>query len=121
MATRTHTATKLGERGDLLVVWTGLLNTDDGSPFDLTDCQDVSVQLVGTLGAGGTCLIEGALYTATPTYGTMQDLAGTALSLTALGFKRVGARTVLIRPRVSAGDGTTDLSLRMLVSKLPRR
>lgn len=93
--------------------WTGLLNGDDGSPFPNVSLADRSVQVKGTFGAGGTVVIEGSNDGGT-TYNTLVDQGGTALSFTAAGIKQIRDLPGLIRPRVTAGDGTTSLEVNLI-------
>ena len=61
MTTRAYSVANL-EHGQL-ITWSGLLNGDDGTPLYLgTDYADRSVQVLGTLGTGGTVQIEGWRY-----------------------------------------------------------
>ena len=104
--------------GTILVRWLTL--TDDGSdtgqPFVCPAFADKSIQLIGTLGAAGQCTIEGSNMPSTPTYATLNDMQGQALVMVALGIETVLENTYLVRPSITAGDGTTDLDVYMLVS-----
>ena len=60
-----------------------------------------------SFGSGGTCLIEGT-NDGTNWY-TLTDPQGVALSITTAGIYQVIQVTLKMRPRVSAGDGTTAL------------
>jgi hypothetical protein len=113
MPTRAYTQTELSPNREWLVTWTGLLNGDDGAPFERPGFADRSVEVLGTFGAGGTCLIEGSI--GGTAYYTLTDVANAALSRTASGLRQVTENTRLIRPRVSAGDGTTSLTVHLLV------
>ena len=100
-----------------LLQWGPMANGDVGGPFDYKFYlyADRTVQLVGTFGAGGTCLIEGSLDG--NTYNTLSDSNGVALSLTAGAIKVVTEVPRYIRPRISAGDGTTSLTVTMLMRR----
>lgn len=109
MATRTPTITDLntfGERSHV-VVWTGLLNGDDGTPVQLYGSTIRSMQITGTFGSGGTILVEGS--NDGTNYATLTDPQGNAISKTAASIEAIEEVTRYIRPRVSAGDGTTTL------------
>jgi hypothetical protein len=97
------------------VQWTPLLNGDSGAPFAMPGFADRSVQVTGTFGAGGTVLIEGS--NDGVTYSTLSDPQGVALSVTAALLKEISQICKLIRPRVSAGDGTTSLSVTLLARR----
>jgi hypothetical protein len=113
MATRIPTVTynPNGHVGTVQVVWTGLLNTDVGAPVELPGYADRSVQLTGTLGVGGNCKIEGSADATT--YALLSDPQGTVLDIAALGIKSVSELSRYTRPRISAGDGSTSLTLTM--------
>lgn len=89
--------------------WTGLLNGDDGSPLLIDRRTDRSVQVSGTFGAGGTLVIEGS--NDGTNYYTLNDLQGTTLSFTSARLEGISEMPLYIRPRVTAGDGTTSLNV----------
>jgi hypothetical protein len=76
--------------------------------------NDRSVQVTGTFGSGGTLLIEGS-NDGGVTWGTLNDPQGSALSFTSSKIEAIQELTAMIRPRVSAGDGTTALAVYVLV------
>jgi len=92
--------------------WDNLANGDTGTPLEIDRRTDRSIQVNGTFGAGGTVVIEGSLDGTN--YVTLSDLQGTALSFTAAGLEGVTEAVTFIRPRVSAGDGTTSLDVFIL-------
>ncbi|MEY4375866.1 MAG: hypothetical protein RJB26_416 [Pseudomonadota bacterium] len=104
--------------GVQLVTWTGLLNGDDGAPVELPTHSDRSVQVVGTFGAGGSLSIEGS--NDGTNYATLNTPASVALAITAAGIKAVLELPRYIRPRVTAGDGTTSLTAVLLVRRNTR-
>jgi hypothetical protein len=118
MATVTATVNTLKTFGDdcRIVTWTPLTTTNaDGSAFEMPGWADRSIQVLGTFGAGGTVVIEGT-NEATPTnWHTLNDPSSAALSYTGAKIEGVLECPRRIRPRVSAGDGTTSLTVHMLV------
>lgn len=119
MATRTPSDAGLQSFGNnaRTVIWTGLLNGDDGTPFEMPGWADRSVQVLGTFGVGGTLLIEGSNEVTPTNWHTLNDPSSTALSITAAKIKTILEVTRWVRPRVSAGDGTTTLTVNMIVRK----
>lgn len=118
MATRTNTITALSNRWNEdchTIEWTGLLNTDDGTPLEMPGSNDRSVQVRGTFGAGGSLRIEGSNDGAN--YATLTDPQGNALDFTTAKIEQVSELTRFIRPRITAGDGTTSLVCTMLVRR----
>ena len=120
MATRAVTITKIRTFGDnaWVAAWEGLTNatTDDGAPFEMPGSPDRSVQVTGTLGAGGSCRIEGS--NDGTNYIVLTDPQGNALNMTALGIEAITEITRYIRPRITAGDGATDLDVTLLVRRV---
>lgn len=118
MATRAVTITRLitsGDREVHLATWTGLLNGDDGAPIEMPGSWQRSAQFQGTLGAGGSCRIEGS--NDSVNYQVLHDPQGIALDVIALSIKAIQDLPRLIRPRVTAGDGTTTLTVSMLLRR----
>lgn len=107
MATRAFAGSWLG-RGLHQSKWTGLLNGDDGAAQLNGSLPDKTVHVKGTFGTGGTIIIEGS--NDGSTWKTLTDPQGTALSFTAEGMEAVQESPAYMRPRVTAGDGTTDLT-----------
>jgi len=98
------------------VTWTGLLNGDTGAPVAMPEFPDRTVHITGTFGVGGSVTVEGSndLETETPTYTAITDPQANALTKTAAAIEAVLEAPYLIRPNVTAGDGTTSLVVKML-------
>ena len=92
--------------------WGPMLNGDVGLPLQNFGGSDRSIQVTGTFGAGGTMLVEGS--NDGTNYYTLVDHQGNALSITAAGLKSIDQAVAYVRPRVSAGDGTTSLTATMM-------
>ena len=95
--------------------WTGLLNGDDGAGAQYTGSGDRSVQITGTFGAGGTVVVEGTL-DGTNWFG-LRDPSSTAISFTTAGLKAILENVLAVRPRVTAGDGTTTITAILLIRR----
>lgn len=122
MAIRAKTRLKTPLDGPIAIFqWTGLTNrtSDTGDPLNLPHFADRSVQVKGTFGTGGTVIMEGSndRESDTPTYFPLVDPQGNDISFTAAGGEQILETTYLIRPRVTAGDGTTDLTVTILVRR----
>ena len=112
MATRTGVLTK-DEGGKVTMTWEGLLrsSTDVGSGLNPGAVNGLTCQLIGTLGTGGAITMQGSNDGGT-TWGTLQDPAGTAIVMDAIGeMFLIAGRPGLIRPNATAGDGSTDLDV----------
>lgn len=96
------------------LTFTGL---DSGSPEQLPAWADCSFQVLGTFGAGGACVLEGS--NDGITYGTLNDPFGVSLSFTTASPRQATERCQFVRPRITAGDGTTALSMLALFRRQP--
>lgn len=96
--------------------WTPLTFTglDSGAPFEFPDWADRAIQVYGTFGAGGTIVIEGS--NDGIAWATMTDQNGGNMSYTTATLKQMTEAPLYIRPRVTAGDATTSLTV-VLVSR----
>lgn len=98
--------------GMVRVTWAAMANGDVGAPVRYHSHADRSVQIVGTFGAAGSALIEGSLDETN--YATLNDPQGVPLTLTTAKVKSIAEMSVIARPRVTAGDGTTALTVTMI-------
>jgi hypothetical protein len=128
MAVRAKTDTPAGTYGDnaQYVSWSGLLqsSSDVGEALECPGASDRSVQLTGALGTGGVVTIQGsnkaapATAAASTDWGDLRDAAGNTLTLDAIGqVKQVQEITRWIRPRVTAGDGATNLGVELVARR----
>ena len=99
-----------------VITWEGLLNGDTGSPIEMPGSHIRSVQIVGTFGVGGSITIQGS--NDGVNYVALTDPQGNALTKTSAGLESVQELTKYIRPSVTAGDGTTDLDVFLLVKRV---
>lgn len=96
--------------------WSSLLNGNDGSVLNAPQLNDKTVTVNGTFGAGGSITIEGNNDNGS-TWDTMHDVNGNVLTFTANGTKAIAENAAYIRPHVTAGDGTTSLSVVIVSTK----
>lgn len=115
MAIRSATKTIIAGGHAVIISWTGLLNGDSGEPVDMTEFADRTAQIIGTFGAGGTIVLEGT--NDGTNYVTLTDPQGNAISKTSASIEAISELTWKVRPRVTGGDGTTDLSVYLLIKK----
>jgi hypothetical protein len=114
MAERSAVANKLHPQY-ISVSWTGLLNTDTGSGFDAEDMADRTVQVFGTFSTGGAMTFQGS--NDGTNWFTLTDTVGAAIVLTAAGGKVVAEAPRFVRPNITAGDGSTNLSVLMVARR----
>ena len=121
MAVRDRTVERLGPNARR-ITWTGLTNatSDTGDPYAGSEDAIRLVQVTGTFGAAGTVLIEGSLLSSLATYGQLHDTAGSDLSMGDSRVEQVQEGPITFRPRVSAGDGTTSLTVTIVESMRSR-
>lgn len=110
--------------GVIGVQWSGLLNTDVGQAFSCGHRNIKSVQVYGTLGAGGSVQLQGtndqaytpgAVATA-PNWVPLSDRQGNQLDIAVAKIENVQENPNAVRPSVTAGDGTTNLTVVMVLS-----
>jgi hypothetical protein len=109
MATRNVSAQELTNAK--LVTWTGLLNGDDGQPFESAEFADRTAQVTGTFGAGGSIQMEGSNNNSD--WAILADPQGNPLTFTSARIEQLLELPRYVRPRVTAGDGTTNLVVTM--------
>lgn len=97
----------------ILYTYTGMQNGDSGEAFQLAQLADRTVQVVGTFGTGGNVRIEGSLDGTN--YAVLTDPQGNALDINQAKIECITELVRYIRPRVTAGDGTTSLTVTLLI------
>lgn len=95
--------------GMVVLEWTGLTNGTTGETGTTASYRDRSVQVTGTFGVGGTVVIEGS--NNGTTWHTLRDSNETPLSFMSADLAVILEPTRYIRPRVTGGDGSTNLSV----------
>lgn len=94
-----------------VLTWGTLSQTglDDGAPLEWNGGEaDVAVQASGTFGVGGSVTFEGSIL-GTVWFPLTLRGGTSAATFTAAGGGLVQGAIRFIRPRVTAGDGTTAL------------
>lgn len=93
------------------VSWTNLTfsGLDTGSPLSYSAWNERTVHVFGTFGVGGTVSIEGS--NDGTNWAPVANRAGAAMTFTTPGLNRVQDYPLYLRPRITAGDGTTSLSV----------
>lgn len=102
----------------ILVTWADLANGDDGRAIELANFADRSAQVVGTFGSGGNVRIEGSIDGTN--YAPLTDPQGNTLDINTAKIEAITELVRWIRPRVTAGDGTTSLTVTMLLKGYTR-
>ena len=107
-----------GDFDDVIVVeWTGLLNGDTMGPVQLPNLVDRSIQVAGTFGAGGNLRVLGTNFSTFINEVPLNDAQGNILDITAAKIEQILEMTLFIGGTVTAGDGTTSLTVRLLAKR----
>ena len=101
----------------VLVQWTGLLNGDTLGPVQLPNLTDRSIHVAGTFGAGGNVRILGSHFDTFVNEVPLNDALGNVLDVTAAKIEQILEMTNWIGGTVTAGDGTTSLTVRLLAKR----
>ncbi len=103
-------------RGVLKTTWEHLHNGDVGTYLDAPNLADKSIQVTGTFGVGGTVVVEGGNDSTNHVLNDSRG-EGNQLSFTAGDLRTVLENPMRLRPSVTAGDGTTDLTVIIVSQK----
>ena len=118
MATISKVLSDTSSIGWDLYLWEGMGNADQGTVLPLKDRHpgELIVQAVGTWG-GATLTIQGSLDNSNFDL-NINDLDGTAISMTADAVASMREAPLYIRPNTAGGSGT-DIDVYILVRELP--
>lgn len=107
-------------RNTVRFTYATMANGDTGVPIHerWSDFSDRVVQVLGTFGAGGNVRIQGTLDSGT-TYATLTDPQGNALDVTAAKIEQILEGVPVMRPNITAGDGTTAITV-VITARRPR-
>ncbi len=119
MATRSFVPTDVSGKVHRFT-WIGLANGDDGEPISIPGASDMTVQVFGTFGASGTIILEGTCRETATTFFQLRDGGDNVISFGSADGEMVAPIAVFIRPRVTAGDGTTNLTMILLARSTMR-
>jgi hypothetical protein len=85
---------------------------DSGIAIECLDYADRTVQITGTFGAGGSITMQGS--NDGTNWFALTDLQGNAITKTASAMELITEAPLYLRPLVTAGDGTTSLTVKLL-------
>lgn len=114
MATIQHTTNATQTSVAFVANWAALGANDDGAPVMGAQYTDKNVQVTGDFG-GASLVFEGS--NNGTDYAALTDPQGNNLSFSAPKIEMVSEATLYIRPRVNGGDGSTDLSVSVLMKE----
>lgn len=97
-----------------VATWANMAQNDVGMPMGNSQYTDRSFQVAGTFG-GATVAVEGT--NDDTNWSTLTDLQGNPLLFTTAKIELVTEATLRIRPKVTGGDGTTNLTVSALLKE----
>lgn len=97
----------------VIATWHAVPNGETGEAVELANFADRSVQVTGVFGAGGNVRIEGSLNGVD--YAPLTDPQGNILDINAGKIEAITELVRYIRPRVTAGDASTSLTVTLLL------
>lgn len=115
MAERTATRVVVGNAQ--VLTWAGLLQTDNGNAYEVLDYNDLCIQFFGTAGAALALKFQGS--NDGTNWEDLTDLQGNAISKTGAAIEQVSEAPRYVRPLVTGGDGTTNMTA-VLVARRAR-
>ena len=115
MSTIASTRTPTANTRSFVVGWAALANGDAGEAISFSQYTDKSVQVVGAFGVGGVLRFEGS--NNGTNWAPLTDPQGNPLDFQATKIEMVSEATAWVRPRVTAGDGTTSLTVLALLKE----
>lgn len=101
----------------IVVTWANMINGAVGLPIpkNLSAFVDRSFQAEGTFGSGGSVAVEGANNDdgsgTVGNYRALTNPQGTTIAIGSGGIQQVTEAVQNMRPHVTAGDGTTSLTI----------
>lgn len=95
-----------GHARAMQVQWPALANGETGAAVEVAGFCDRSIQFEGTPGAGGSVQFEGS--NDGVGWQLLTDMQGNDIVKTAADLEQVSEFTRHVRPRCTAGDGTTS-------------
>lgn len=114
MAIQPSSAIATGNSNSFVAAWTPLSAGGTGAPIRFAQYTDKSVQVSGVFG-GASLRFEGSNDGAT--YLPLTDPQGNTLDFVSAKIKAVTEGSLWVRPNVTGGDGTTALSVFVLMKE----
>lgn len=106
---------QIGER-TVRVTWANMALGDTGKPIDWPAYMDRSVQVKGTFGAAGAVTMEGS--NDGTVFVPLSDPRGNSLAINTAKIEQIEDCVYQTRPNVTAGDGTTSLTVVLFARKV---
>lgn len=112
-------------KGVYQVVWSNMANGDVGSVMSCPNLPDKTVTVRGTFGTGGSVSIRGTDYsdaTTSTSWDILNDTRGegNAATFTSRDTRSLTENPARLVPHVTAGDGSTSLTVIILAQSAQR-
>jgi hypothetical protein len=104
------------DTGATRAVWSGVLTGDVCLPVDYDAYADRTVQTAGVFG-GATVAVQGSLEKVPVNWAVLTDPQGNDLNIATAKIEMVVENTAFVRPAVSGGDGSTNLTITMFMRR----
>lgn len=106
----------INDRKTVLVFWENLGQGDQGNGVLLGSLSDKTVQVTGDFSGVAILNMEGSMDNAT--WAPLTDAQGTAIAFGSAGMEIILENPLYVRPNVGAGDGSTDIDVRVSAAGL---
>jgi hypothetical protein len=105
------------KRGFIVVTWPNIPNGNQGDPFEVSGFLLGSVDWQGTIGAGFSARLEGTDNPngAPAVWGAIPNWTTTVAGLLVPSADTYPVFVRFVRPNITAGDGTTSMTARLLL------
>lgn len=119
MANITPTVTYDDDRAGAVVSWANLANGDNGTPVSFPDMLSRTVYVNGTFGTAGNVALQGGANSSDlGNFTVLTDPQGNNLAITAAKIEAVQEVTRFVRPRVTNGNASTNLTVTFVARKI---
>ena len=97
--------------------WVGLKSGDTGEPFPMGSYSDKTIQVEGNFSGGASVSLEGTnnVNKASPVYFTLHKTDLSHLTFSSPDGFAIIDNPHMIRPNVSGGDGSTDITVSLYI------
>ena len=106
----------INDRKTVLLFWENLGTGDQGNGVLLGSLSDKTVQVTGDFSGVAILNMEGSMDNTI--WSPLTDAQGTAIAFGSAGIEIILENPLYIRPSVGAGDGSTDIDVRVSASGL---
>ena len=109
----------------IYATWSAIANGQSGAYLESAEFSDKTMQIFGTFGAAGSVTLEGSndprviTDSGNAVWFALIDPQGSTITKTSAAGEAILENPRFIRPRCTAGDGTTNLTVIICAKKAP--